>query len=103
MTYAWNHHGPAGMSSSRREARVDTTVRLPAAAAPRAVSASPSSWARPCSAEGATTRGAVSGSPSSTVAVSTRDTFRSTRGRSRSSAQAVAACAAVTPSPAPVA
>ena len=61
----------------------------PAAAAPRTAASSPSGWARPCTAIGATATGNATGTPSMVVDGSTDETSTRTRGRNRRRRHAV--------------
>ena len=80
---------------------VDTTIAVPAAAAPRAVARSPSAWARPWKAHGPTMIGMVSGAPRTSAAMETADTSRITRGIRRIRFQAAGLSARVVSSSAP--
>ena len=71
------------MSAGVDVATVDTHINVSAAAAPRAIATSPSSWAICWNAIGATSAGIETGVPSTVVAVVTDDTSTSTRGRNR--------------------
>lgn len=80
---------------------VEATIRLPAAAAPSAVAASPSSWAMRCAALGATHTGEATFVPQTETLGSTTETSRSTRGRNRQRRQPVTLSATVRSSSAP--
>ena len=57
-------------------------MTVPLARAPRAMAFSPSGWARPWNAIGATRTGKLTSVPSTVVSVVTSDTSTSVRGRS---------------------
>ena len=57
-------------------------MTVPAAAAPRAMALSPSGWAKPWNATGATSTGRLTSVPRTVVAVVTSETSTSIRGRS---------------------
>ena len=82
--YTCIHRGAPGAaaatSSSGQVASDERIISAPTAAAPRAVAASPSAWARPWIAVGATATGELTGVPSSVVAVVTPSIPASTRG-----------------------
>ena len=82
-------------------ANVDSTITVPAAAAPRAVPDSPSAPASSWYAVGATSTGAATGVPSTVVPVPTDVTSRSTCGRRRSRPQAATLSRTVDSSSAP--
>jgi hypothetical protein len=76
-------------------------MSVPAAAAPRAIATSPSSWAICWNAIGATSAGIETFVPSTVVSVDTSDTSTSTRGRRRNRENASRFHRSVRSSPAP--
>jgi len=101
--YIWNHSGPlaaAATSSTRQEAIAATTETEPAWCSAWASATSPPGCSSPVSPIGAPSSGRETGSPSTVVAVSTRDTSTSTRGASSMARSAARLRAAVTSSPA---
>ena len=76
-------------------------MSVPAAPAPRAIAASPSSWAICWNAIGATSAGIETGVPSTVVCVATSVTSTSTRGRNLKREKASRFQRSVRSSPAP--
>jgi hypothetical protein len=92
MTYTWNHQGAvvaAPMSAMGTESLEERTKRLSARSAPAMLARSPSGWASPWNADGATAIGVAKRSPYSSTEVSTDATLRSGEGRTRNRAHAL--------------
>ena len=85
--YSWNQRvppgAPAATASIEWDDVVDSVYGIPAAAAPRAASISPSGWASVWNAIGAIAIGRALGWPMNVDRGSTRETSTRTRGRNR--------------------